>query len=593
MLEDSDILFPIFDDEQNNPNNNNSISKMQLNLIMMGFEIDMINKIISIFKIKTEEEAIDYLIKSDNGMWNHPFIPKEEPKEDKKLLLDQSKNVMNNVITTINTIKNTTSFNNNQEDLKINDDENNISENDIIKIPEDICEICGESKDFHSIKEYKYDDGNANIGENINNNKLFDDINNDDENINLLNENKNKNDNNNNIALGENGENIEKKEEEEIKEKVEEEEVEENDPNPNECKICMDIIENPVEIENCKHIFCRECFHDYLVNLIIHNQIDAISCPKSKCKNKKLSENFFSQFLSEQEYFKYRQFKAQNEIARDKKKIFCPLCDSYADIGEAQLNSFDSNDPNYIKSSLKCKNGHEFCTCGRPLHEGTCYQDEKEFKDFVVSEKIKKCPKCGFLIKKNSGCNHMICGNPICKYEFCWLCMQEAVPNHFDYGPCAGKQFFDPDSFANVLKRNHPVLYVIYCLFMGILIAIVFVICCMAIPGLSLVVVFYAIIFEEAYFNNCKSYAKIIIFMGYILCGFALETLVYIAWAVFFGAVAFFIVGLILAFIITIIRYIFKFICCAGLNDFNLNVRANNNHNNNNNNNNNIIDDFL
>jgi hypothetical protein len=52
------------------------IKKTQENLIMMGFYIEMVNKIISIFKIRTEEEAPDYLIKNENGIWGHPFIPK-------------------------------------------------------------------------------------------------------------------------------------------------------------------------------------------------------------------------------------------------------------------------------------------------------------------------------------------------------------------------------------------------------------------------------------------------------------------------------------------------------------------------------------
>ena len=59
----------------------------------------------------------------------------------------------------------------------------------------------------------------------------------------------------------------------------------------------------------------------------------------------------------------------------------------------------------------------------------------------------------------------MTCGNPTCKYEFCWLCMNEAVPGHYDYGPCAGRQFFDPDSFENRLNENYPILGKIYSFF--------------------------------------------------------------------------------------------------------------------------------
>ena len=135
----------------------------------------------------------------------------------------------------------------------------------------------------------------------------------------------------------------------------------------------MDDFENPTEMENCKHKFCQECFHSYLVDKVTHNQIEQIPCPKKNCKNKELSENFISKYLTEQEYFKYRQFKAQNEIAKDSKKVFCPLCDSYADIEEGQDILYDSNNPDYVKSTLKCQNGHEFCSCGRPKHEGDCY----------------------------------------------------------------------------------------------------------------------------------------------------------------------------------------------------------------------------
>ena len=341
-------------------------------------------------------------------------------------------------------------------------------------------------------------------------------------------------------------------------EKDEKDEKEEEDKSdPNICQICMDEFEKPTEMENCKHKFCQECFHSYLVDRITHNQIEQMPCPKKNCINEDLSENFFSKFLTEQEYFKYRQFKSQNEIAKDSKKVFCPLCDSYADIEEGQDLMYDSNNPDYIKSTLKCQNGHEFCSCGRPWHEGDCYRDEKEFKDYLVTEQIKKCPKCGFLIKKNKGCNHMTCGNPTCKYEFCWLCMQEAVPNHFEYGPCAGKQFYDPDSFSSQLKANHPCLYVIYSIFMALLVLIFILVIGVAVPGISIAYVIYGVIYEEDSLSEFKCCPRFTMFLGYVCMGFAYQSIFHALWGVFFA-----ILGIVLAFyLLSLACALLKCIC--------------------------------
>jgi len=294
-------------------------------------------------------------------MWNHPFVPKEKfITETDNSLLKPQKLVMTNVFT------------------KIKSSSVNEQVNSIIKVENDICDICEESIDFHKIKKYE-------IKNSIN---VINDKNND-----LINfENKDENNKVNNKK----SKNILIDDEEEPKK----EEKEENE-NPNECPICMGPFENPVEIENCKHKFCYECFNSYLDNLITRNNIEKIPCPKNKCTNDNLSEEFFSQYLSEEQYFKYRQFKSKNDIARDPKKIFCPHCDSYAQLsGLDQIP--DPNSPNYVKSTLKCQNAHEFCSCGRPIHEGDCFQDEQEFKELIISEKIKKCPKCGFFIKKKT-----------------------------------------------------------------------------------------------------------------------------------------------------------------------------------------------
>ena len=513
MKENIDIFSSnlINKDINNNVEFDTSIKKLQQNLFHMGFDILMINKIISYFNITTESEAIDYLIKDENGMWNHPFVPKEKfITETDNSLLKPQKLVMTNVFT------------------KIKSSSVNEQVNSIIKIDNDICDICEESIDFHKIKKYEIKNSiNANID---NKNKDLINFENKDGNEKMNNKNKN-------ILIDD--------EEEPKEEKKEEEEEKEN---PNECPICMGPFENPLEVENCKHKFCFDCFNSYLDNLITRNNIEKIPCPKNKCTNDNLSEDFFSQYLSEEQYFKYRQFKSKNEIARDPKKIFCPHCDSYAQLsGIDQIP--DPNSPNYVKSTLKCQNAHEFCSCGRPIHEGDCFQDEQEFKELIISEKIKKCPKCGFFIKKNNGCNHMTCGNPLCKYEFCWLCMNEAVPNHYDYGPCAGKQFFDPDSFQNRLRETHPRLYRVVSVIMVIFGILNFIVSFILFPAIGLSIFSYFILYveEEDIIRNRK--VKFVDFLICICISLCSQSLVYMFWILTLFGIALSLVVIPVAFI--------------------------------------------
>ena len=497
MKENLDIFSSnlINKDINNNIEYDSSIKKLQQNLFLMGFDILMINKIISYFNITSESEAIDYLIKDEEGMWNHPFIPKEKLRiETDNSLLNPQKIVMNNVLTRI-------------KSSSINEAANNN-----IIIENDICDICEESIDFHRIKKYEIKHSiNGKNDENKSNDLIkFEE----DKEIN--------NNNNNNILI----------DEDEDKKDEKEEEI-----NQDECPICMDSFENPIEIENCKHKFCSDCFNSYLDNLISTNQIDTIPCPRNKCSNNNISEEFFSQYLSEEQYFKYRQFKSKNEIARDSKKIFCPICDSYAQLNN-QSAIPDPNSPNYVKYTLKCQNSHEFCSCGRPLHEGDCFQDEQEFKELIISEKIKKCPKCGFLIKKNYGCNHMTCGNPICKYEFCWLCMNEAVPNHYDFGPCAGKQFFDPESFENRIRETHPKLYEVVKVILIILRVLNFILCFFLVPalGFSLFAYFILYVEEEDIIHDKK--IKFIEFLICICVSLYSQSFGYMFWILVFVGIA-------------------------------------------------------
>ena len=403
---------------------NEEAQKIQKELIKMGFDISMINKVITYFQIKSVEEGIHYLTKIE-GKWEHPFIKSEKNEnEQKKISISSLPQKYMRKISVIQKFE----------------EEN------------ELCEICGEPKTEHRINE----------------NDLNDTIN---------------NKNNNDIKNSEESKII-------------------SDDN-NICKICLGNFDNPIQIETCKHKFCKECFKEYILDRIINNNIETMPCPNKLCNNKNIPEEYFFTFLNEEQYLKYQNFKSQNQISKDPNKIFCPICNSYAEINENK-NIINTNNSNYKKTTLKCKNGHEFCSCGRPNHEGNCYKDENEFISYLKEQKIKKCPKCGFLIKKDHGCNHMTCGNPNCKYEFCWICMKESLPDHFKEGPCAGLQFLDEESYMYYIRMNYPKIYCIIQSFICIYITIIFLLFIL-IPCLSFIVIFYyMIVHNNAIFARFK-----------------------------------------------------------------------------------------
>ncbi len=48
--------------------------------------------------------------------------------------------------------------------------------------------------------------------------------------------------------------------------------------------------------------------------------------------------------------------------------------------------------------------------------------DDKLITEEISKGNIKRCPKCGQLTSKISGCNYLKC--TICKIEWCWQCVR-------------------------------------------------------------------------------------------------------------------------------------------------------------------------
>ena len=236
---------------------------------------------------------------------------------------------------------------------------------------------------------------------------------------------------------------------------------EDDDFSLDECNVCYESIKKNEKRFNeikCGHLFCNHCWFNYLKTLITEASVEKIKCMDVNC-NAIMTEEFILKHISENQNLitKYRRFKKRAEIIKDKKKRMCPNpdCDSF--LKKSKKSKY-----------VKCENGHNYCfECLNPAHGNNPCDDpnlEKPFFNWLKGKKVKRCPRCQMYTEKNEGCNHMTCTS--CKYQWCWLCLEEYKYGHYESGKCEGKQFYvEPNQNQNqdnqiiddeeiILRRN-------------------------------------------------------------------------------------------------------------------------------------------
>lgn len=219
----------------------------------------------------------------------------------------------------------------------------------------------------------------------------------------------------------------------------------------NTCRICGI---NEINISSfalkCCHMFCFECWQDYLK----FKMEDLLTCINSTCPQKGcnlvIPESVFLKFLHRDEKLKndYNKALLKNFTDFNSDIKWCPSPDCGICVRV----------PGHMMKEIECECGTNFCFgCGKEGHRPCdCEMVERWLKkNKSESENVKwliahtkQCPQCHKYIEKNQGCNHMTCRKEAggCGFEFCWICLGEWKPHGSSYYQC---NKYDKDKEVN------------------------------------------------------------------------------------------------------------------------------------------------
>ena len=225
--------------------------------------------------------------------------------------------------------------------------------------------------------------------------------------------------------------------------------IDDNNNNIGECEVCYEEISKEDKDLNsipCGHLFCSQCWFNYLKTSILEAKVEKIKCMDHGC-TQIISEEFILDHIKDNNNLieKYNKFKKRAEIINDKNKKLCPKADCDSFLTKSKKSKY-----------VKCEHGHEYCfDCLNPPHGNKpCeLKLEKQFMKWKKGKRVKRCPRCHIYTEKNEGCNHMTCIS--CKYQWCWLCEGEYKYQHYKSGKCKGHQFTRADNLEEALKYSN------------------------------------------------------------------------------------------------------------------------------------------
>jgi len=200
----------------------------------------------------------------------------------------------------------------------------------------------------------------------------------------------------------------------------------------------------------CGHLTCNDCLRTYVQTQMESWNARRIGCPAIDCQTDITLDHLREFFPEDREVInRVADVRAATAAQAHPRAAKCPApdCRETVYFSAGMATSLDK-----ASRDVTCSAGHCFCFhCGHfgghsPLscsyHKKwrelvgvteTDIRRQEEASSAYLQTRTKPCPRCGTVIQRTEGCNHMVC--TICGDHFCYECGQ-AWSRHRDFYNC-------------------------------------------------------------------------------------------------------------------------------------------------------------
>lgn len=207
-------------------------------------------------------------------------------------------------------------------------------------------------------------------------------------------------------------------------------------PDDAECQICCEIVQSQHLLGSiCQHYFCKDCIRLYCKETITAGGKNCIECPgdcRAYIDDTVILELFNRPGNSTDKKVArlYKKLMVDAFVKQNRAMMYCTTADCDVII---KMKGPDRSGIDKFALEINCNCGEILCSsCSNPWHDPVqcsllnrwkkkCDDDSETFN--WIHANTKECPHCQATIEKDGGCNHVVCRNASCRYEFCWVCL--------------------------------------------------------------------------------------------------------------------------------------------------------------------------